>query len=103
VLEEALARYRRWMAASAKWWRCASSPTCPRMRSPKCWAFRARTVNYEWRMARLALQGGIRMTAELWQRVKSLFDRVLDQPAPARDVFLTEAVRAPSSRLESGS
>ena len=36
------------------------------------------------------------MTPERWQRVKSLFERVLDQPASARDAFLAEAVESPS-------
>jgi len=33
------------------------------------------------------------MTPEQWQRVKSLFDRMLDQPADARDGFVDAAGR----------
>jgi serine/threonine protein kinase/Tol biopolymer transport system component len=36
------------------------------------------------------------MTPERWQRVKSLFERVLDQPSAARDAFLDEAGESPS-------
>ena len=36
------------------------------------------------------------MTPERWQRVKSLFERALDQPAAARDAFLGEAGESPS-------
>jgi len=31
-----------------------------------------------------------------WQRVKSLFERALDQPAAARDAFLQQAAESPS-------
>jgi hypothetical protein len=31
------------------------------------------------------------MTPERWQRVKSVFERALDQPPAARDAFLAEA------------
>src|ERR1022692_3163421 len=43
-----------------------------------------------------ALQGGVRMTPERWQRIKSLFERALNQPAAARDTFLAEAGESPS-------
>src|ERR1022692_4498975 len=43
-----------------------------------------------------ALQGGVRMTPERWPRVKSLFERALDQPAAARDAFLDAAGESPS-------
>src|ERR1035438_6810292 len=46
--------------------------------------------------ARLALQGSVRMTPERWQRVKSLFERALDQLPAARDAFLGEAGESPS-------
>src|ERR1022692_3393753 len=46
--------------------------------------------------ARLALQGSVRMTPERGQRVKSLFERALNQPAAARDAFLAEAGESPS-------
>src|SRR5580658_9464102 len=36
------------------------------------------------------------MTPERWQRVKSLFERALDQPAAARDGFLDAAGESPS-------
>jgi len=36
------------------------------------------------------------MTPGRWQRVKSLFERVLDQPSDARDAFLDEAGESPS-------
>jgi non-specific serine/threonine protein kinase/serine/threonine-protein kinase len=36
------------------------------------------------------------MTPERWQRVKSLFERALNQPAAARDAFLAEAGESPS-------
>jgi eukaryotic-like serine/threonine-protein kinase len=36
------------------------------------------------------------MTAERWQRVKSLFERALDQPAAAREGFLDGAAESPS-------
>jgi serine/threonine protein kinase len=36
------------------------------------------------------------VTPERWQRVKSLFDRVLDQTSAARDAFLDEAAESPS-------
>ena len=36
------------------------------------------------------------MTPERWQRIKSLFERALDQPAAARDAFLAEAGESPS-------
>ena len=36
------------------------------------------------------------MTPEQWQRVKSLFERALDQPAAARDAFLQVADETPS-------
>ena len=36
------------------------------------------------------------MTPDRWQRVKSLFERVLDQPATARDAFLQQAGESPS-------
>ena len=36
------------------------------------------------------------MTPAWWQRVKFLFERVLDQPAAARDAFLDEAGESPS-------
>jgi len=36
------------------------------------------------------------MTPERWQRIKSLFERALDQPAAARDAFLEEAGESPS-------
>ena len=36
------------------------------------------------------------MTPEWWQRVKSLFERVLDQPPAASDAFLEEAGESPS-------
>ncbi len=36
------------------------------------------------------------MTPERWQRVKSLFERALDQPAAARDAFLDAAAESPS-------
>ena len=36
------------------------------------------------------------MTPERWQRVKSLFERALNQPAAARDTFLAEAGESPS-------
>jgi eukaryotic-like serine/threonine-protein kinase len=36
------------------------------------------------------------MTPERWPRVKSLFERALDQPAPAREALLTEAGESPS-------
>ena len=36
------------------------------------------------------------MTPERWQRVKSLFERALDQPAAARDAFLDAAGESPS-------
>ena len=35
------------------------------------------------------------MTAERWQRVKSLFERALDQPAAARDALLDDGGREP--------
>src|ERR1035441_6836084 len=38
--------------------------------------------------ARLALQGGVRMIPERWQRIKSLFERALDHPAAARSLSL---------------
>src|ERR1039457_7112587 len=43
-----------------------------------------------------ALQGGVRMTPERRQRIKSLFERALNQPAAARDTFLAEAGESPS-------
>jgi serine/threonine protein kinase/Tol biopolymer transport system component len=36
------------------------------------------------------------MTGERWQRVKSLFERALDQPAAARDTFIDAAGESPS-------
>ena len=36
------------------------------------------------------------MTPERWQRVKSLFERALDQPAAARDEFVEAAGETPS-------
>jgi hypothetical protein len=36
------------------------------------------------------------MTAARWQRVKSLFERALDQPPAARDAFLAGAGESPS-------
>ena len=36
------------------------------------------------------------MTPERWPRVKSLFERALDQPAAARDAFVEEAGESPS-------
>jgi len=36
------------------------------------------------------------MTPERWQRVKSLFEGALDQPADARDAFLDAAGESPS-------
>src|ERR1019366_3219057 len=50
--------------------------------------------------ARLALQGSVRMTPERWQRVKSLFERALDQLPAARDAFLAEAGESPSIAAE---
>src|ERR1022692_3346341 len=43
-----------------------------------------------------ALQGGVRMTPERWQRVQSLFERALDQLKAARDAFPGEAGESPS-------
>jgi hypothetical protein len=40
------------------------------------------------------------MTPEQRQRVKSLFDRVLDQPPAARDAFLKEAAESSSVLAE---
>jgi hypothetical protein len=36
------------------------------------------------------------MTGERWQRIKSLFERALDQPAAARDAFIDAAGESPS-------
>jgi len=40
------------------------------------------------------------VTSEPWQRVKSLFERALDQPAAARDAFLQQATESPSVLAE---
>jgi hypothetical protein len=37
------------------------------------------------------------MTGERWQRVKSLFERALDQPPAARDAIIDAAGESPSA------
>src|ERR1039458_9622112 len=50
--------------------------------------------------ARLALQGGARMTPERWQPVMSLFGRAPSHPALPRDACLAEAGKSPSEVTE---
>jgi serine/threonine protein kinase/Flp pilus assembly protein TadD len=45
---------------------------------------------------RLALQGTVRLTSDRWQRVKSLFEQVLDLPARERAALLKESPESPS-------
>ena len=40
------------------------------------------------------------MTPERWQRVKSLFERAIDQPAAARDRLIDAAGESPSVAAE---
>src|SRR5579863_10453477 len=45
---------------------------------------------------RLALQGTVRVTSDRWQRVKSLFEQVLDLTARERAALLKESPESPS-------